>query len=349
MSAPRVSVLVVVRNEAAALDRLLGTLAQQTLPKDAWELIVVDGRSEDGSHAVAERWAQRFAADGGPPARVLDNPRRILASGWNIGIRAARAPVVLRLDAHAAVAPDFLERSLAALAERPEAWAAGGVLRTIGHEYWGRVNAVVLSHPFGVGDSPFRVGAGERVRGARAGARAPGWADTAPYAAYWRWVFDRVGLLDERLVRNEDLELHARIRAAGGRFWLDPDIVVEYAARPTLRALLAKAWGDGFWTVRARRLHRGAFRPRHLAPPVFVAGLLAAVAALAWPPARAVGAAALAAYAAAVLAAAAGGARRAGDVRLFPGLCLAFPAFHVTRGVASLVSLAVPWRRGGAA
>ncbi|MBE3590654.1 MAG: glycosyltransferase [Firmicutes bacterium] len=342
MSAPRVTVLVVVRNEAAALDRLLESLMRQTLPPEEWEWIVVDGLSEDGSRAVAERWAARCAARGGPAALVLENPGRILASGWNIGLRAARAPVVLRLDAHAAVPPDFLERSLAALDARREAWAAGGVLRTVGRGYWGRVNAVVLSHPFGVGDSPFRVSAGARAR--RAGAGEPRWADTAPYAAYRRWVFERVGYFREALRRNEDLELHARVRAAGGRFWLDPSIVVEYEARPTLRGLLQKAWGDGFWSVRAWRLQRGAFRPRHLAPPVFAAAILLALGALLWPAERPAGAALLLAYCAAVLVAAAHAAARAGDPRLFPGLCLAFPAFHLTRGLASLVSLALRWR-----
>lgn len=328
----RLSVLIVVRDEAGPLAALLDSLSRQTLPPAAFELIIVDGGSGDASRRVAEEAARRFSAGGGPPVSILDNPRRTLAPGWNLGIRAARAPVVLRLDAHARIPPGFLAASLDALGQRPDAWAAGGRIRTVGETYWGRVNAIVLSHPFGVGGSPFRTSRGTPGEGRGR------WVDTVPYAAYHRWVFERVGLFDERLRRGEDLELHARIRRAGGRFWLDDAVESEYVARPTLGGLLKKAWGDGFWNPRALALSGGAMRPRHYAPPLFV--LLAATLGALAVAGRGLPLAAFAGlYLAAALAAAVDGAWRTGELSRAPGAWLASALFHLTRGLAALAGI----------
>lgn len=339
----RITVLVVCRDERRALAALLSDLRAQTLPPHEFEVVVVDGLSRDGSREAALDAARLWRREGGPALAVLENRRKTLAPGWNRGVGAARAPAVLRLDAHARVAPDFLARTLAVLATRPEAWGVGGRIVTVGEGFWGRVNAALLAHPFGVGGSRFRTG------------RGFGWADTVPYAAYRRWVFDVVGRFDEDLDRGEDLAFHARLRRAGGRLWLDPAIESVYVARPTLAGLLRKAWGDGLWNPRAARRAPGAMRFYHFAPPAYALALALLWAALPWigplP-----GLALLALHAAASLVAALDASRRpaptppegepqaapagqGGRLAFVPALALAFMLFHLVRGVAVVAGL----------
>lgn len=341
----RLTVLIVCRNEARALERLLSDLGRQTLPAHAFEVVVVDGCSRDGSREAALAWARRWRLSGGPDLAVLENARLTLAPGWNAGVRAARAPAVLRLDAHARVGPRFLAGSLALLSLHPEAWAAGGRVVTVGEGFWGQVNAALLSHPFGVGGSRFRTG------------RGAGWADTVPYAAYRLWVFDVVGPFDEDLARGEDLAFHARLRRRGGRLWLDPEVESVYVARPTLVSLLRKAWGDGFWNPRAARRAPGAMRPYHFAPPAYVLSLIVLAAAAPWlGPGPVAALFALHAGLAGVAAVAAARARPRRPRELPPGLVdpdraprgpafalalwLAFVLFHLVRGLAALVGAA---------
>ena len=48
------------------------------------------------------------------------------------------------------------------------------------------------------------------------------WVDTVPFGCYRREVFDRIGLFDEELVRNQDDELNLRLIKHGGRILLSP-------------------------------------------------------------------------------------------------------------------------------
>lgn len=257
-SRPTVSAIVVVRNEVQHVGRCVESLLAQDYDRLV-ELILVDGMSSDGTRAILDEFAVKHPSR----VRVLDNPKRTLAAGWNLAIKAARGEVVIRLDAHAVAAPSFVRKSVELLRRHPEAWCAGGVLETIGVTPIGEVVAELLKSPFGVGNSLFRIKSDWE-----------GFVDTVPYGAYWRWVFDRVGLFDEELVRNEDLDLHARIRKAGGKFYLSSEVRTVYLARSTLSGLFKKAFGDGFWTMKAWRKNRQSLRLRHLLPLAFTAGVL---------------------------------------------------------------------------
>ena len=106
---PFVSALIVVRNEENRVGQCLDSLLSQDYPHDRYEIVVIDGDSSDRTVEIVQRMADGAARNGNPvPVRILSNPRRILASGWNIGIKAAKGEFVIRPDAHAFVEPDFL-------------------------------------------------------------------------------------------------------------------------------------------------------------------------------------------------------------------------------------------------
>lgn len=254
---PFVSVIVPMRNERRYIERCLRSVADQDYPRDRFEVIVVDGRSTDGSRELAESMREEL-----PNLRLLENRGRHTARGLNIGLAFARGEVIARVDAHAAVAPDYLRRSVAALRERG-ADVVGGPLETVGDSPVGETVALAISSPFGVGNAVFRYSRREQ------------WTDTVAFPAYRRDVFDRMGPFDE-IEGGEDDEFHYRLRDAGGQILLTPSIRPTYFARSSFRELTRQYFGYGQAKVVVLSRHPRRTRLRQLVPAAFVLALLAA-------------------------------------------------------------------------
>ncbi len=253
---PRVSVILPIRNEASHIARCLESVCAQDYSPQRLEILVVDGMSDDGTRAVVADFAARDAR-----VRLLDNPRRIVPTALNRGLAVSTGEIIIRVDGHAVIARDYVRRCVADL-ERVSADCVGGPIQALGETYVARAIAVAQSSPFGVGDAAFRH------------ARESQYVDTLAFGAYRRRVFDRVGLFDEELVRNQDDEFNFRLTRAGGKIWLDCDIHSTYYSRSTLRALCKQYLEYGFWKVRVIQKHRRPASWRHLVPGLFVLALL---------------------------------------------------------------------------
>jgi succinoglycan biosynthesis protein ExoA len=270
---PQVSVVLPIRNEADHIEACLERLLAQDYPADRFEILVVDGRSDDGTRAVVQRVQARH-----PDAalRLLDNPQGTVPPALNVGIRAARGDVIVRMDGHAIPTADYLSACVAALA-RSGAANVGGVVVAEGATPFGQAVALATQHPLGAGDAKHRIGG------------APGDVDTVPFGAFRREVFDKVGLFDESLVRNQDYEFNVRIRAAGERVHFDPAIRFAYTPRGSIRALWTQYLQYGWWKVETVRRHPHSLRWRQAVPPVFVLGLVVLLLAAPWSAPAAVG------------------------------------------------------------
>lgn len=265
------SVVIVAYNAARHVVDLLGDITAQDYPSGAFEIVVVDGGSTDGTPEVARKHLEVHARAGW---QILANPGRTLPCGWNIAVAAARYPFTLRLDAHSRIPPGFLRACADAL--RGGHLIVGGIVTTIPDPRAGRLARVAELGRFGGSAAAFRRPVG------------PGEVDTLAYAAYHRSVFIAVGLFDERLTRNQDNEMHRRIRQAGYRFHLDPGITSTYRMRASYRALLRQKFGNGYWAPLASSINFGCMSMRHLAPFALLCALamltFVAVAARFWIP-----------------------------------------------------------------
>ncbi len=266
--APFVSVVLAVRNEADFIGRCVRSILDGDYPGDRMEVLVVDGMSDDGTREIVERLTREDLR-----VRLLENRARIVAAGVNIGIRESRGQVVTWLGGHAEYAPDFLARSVGALRAHPECWCAGGPIETVSETFVGKVTAAAMSTPVGVGNAMFRLGGYE------------GYVDTATFASYWRWVFDKIGLFDEELVRNQDDEFNARLIQQGGKIWLTPLIRSRYYPRTSLRKLWRQYFQYGTWRIRTIQKLGQPATVRQIVPLLFVVGLVAClVGAAVWRP-----------------------------------------------------------------
>jgi len=255
MSDVQISVVMGVRNEADHIEELLADIIVQDLSNGQFELIIADGESDDGTDDIIARW---MADHPKIRAKLIHNAKRWQYPGVNMCIRHAQGEAILVLDGHARIPPDFLSNNLEAL-ESSGAGVVGGFWNTRGAgSVWGKAIEGALSSWFGVGSARFRI-EGE-----------PGPVDVVPFGCFRREVFERVGLYREELGSNADLDIFQRVRQAGFMVYLDTSIQATYFARPNLQSLARQMFRNGRWFP----AHLKATRPRHLAPLVFVLGMI---------------------------------------------------------------------------
>jgi glycosyltransferase involved in cell wall biosynthesis len=257
---PRVSIIIPCYNEQATIRQLLEAIYQQTYSRAETEVVIADGLSEDETRDEIKSFQHEHTD---LDVRVVENKARTIPSAVNCGILASRGEIIVRVDAHSRPYPDYVERCVAAL-ESNLGDNVGGVweIKPGGESWLARSIAYAAAHPLGVGDAGYRIGA-----------RASE-VDTVPFGAFRRELIDEIGLFDETLLSNEDYEFNTRIRQAGGRVWLDPEIVTVYYARSTLRELARQYWRYGYWKFRMLRRYPDTLRWRQALPPLFVASLI---------------------------------------------------------------------------
>ncbi|MBN1966716.1 MAG: glycosyltransferase family 2 protein [Anaerolineae bacterium] len=311
---PRVTVIMPARNEARFIAHTLGAVLAQDFPPERLEIVVIDDGSTDGTADVIT------SLPGAERVRIVAGKGRGVAAALNVGGRAAAGEIVIRVDAHNVIAPDYVRRSVELLVSG-EADNAGGRWEIIGGTPIERAIAAAFTSPFGVGGAPWRVSECREV------------VDTVPFGAYWREALLRLGGWDERLTRNQDYELNWRLRAAGGVIVYDPAIVSTYHVKRGLRGLWRQYHQYGLWKARVIRMHPRSWRWRHLVAPAFAASLVVAgLLSLFGPVGRLLLAGIVLAYTLAVGAAAAITAARRGWSHL-PRLPLVFAILHLSWGL----------------
>ena len=254
----QVSVVMPVYNEEAYIDQCVQSLLLQDYPLDDMEWIFVDGNSKDKTVEILNRYAEQYPN----LIRIYQNPHKIVPYAMNIGIEASKGIYIIRLDAHADYAPDYISKCVYYL-QKTDAENVGGVAETKSHGFVGNAIAKMLSSKFGVGNSHFRTNG------------SSGYVDTVPFGAFKREVFRKYGGYDERLVRNQDNEMNFRIRKNGGKIYLSDDIHLSYYCRDSIRGIAQMAKKNGMWNVITMKLCPGSMGLRHFIPLAFLLSVLA--------------------------------------------------------------------------
>jgi len=322
MAGPVVSVIVPCRNERATIERSVASmLAQHGVPGEI-ELVVADGRSDDGTREILDRLAQVDHR-----VRVIDNPGLIVSTALNLAVAAARADVIVRMDTHSEYAGDYVANCLEAL-QSTGALNVGGPALTRGDGYFQCANALAYQSPFSVGGARFH------------DPHYEGWVDTVTYGCWHKDTLLRVGLFDEALVRNQDDELNLLLIRSGGRIWQTPRIQSWYRPRASWSALFKQYLQYGYWKVRVIRKHKVPASIRHLVPGLFVAALIALMpAAFVWPAARWTLAVIVLSYASVLLIASLVICARKERRKYFVVMPAVLAAYHLGYGVGFIAGL----------
>lgn len=257
-----ITIILPIRNEEQFIEKSLGAIFKQSYPAEYIQVLIVDGMSTDRTREFIESLAEKHP---GTSLSILDNPEKIVPTGINIGLQKATGNIIIRVDGHCIIAPDYICKCVEHL-QSDSVDGVGGPMESIGETYMAKAIAVGMSSPFGVGNSAFRTTYGKSKL-----------VDTVPFPAYTREIIERVGLYDEELVRNQDDEYNYRIREAGGKILLADDVRSTYFSRASLKKLWRQYYQYGFWKVRVLQKHPRQMSLRQFIPPAFVLALLASL------------------------------------------------------------------------
>jgi succinoglycan biosynthesis protein ExoA len=253
---PLISVIMPIRNEADYIAHSLNAVMAQDFPFNRIEIFVVDGMSSDGTRQILQEYAKEY-----PNLHLVDNPGRIVPTGFNTAITLARGTIIIRIDGHTLIDPDYVRQCIDAL-YNTGADNVGGKMNAVGISGFGEAVALATSSPFGVGGGRFHYSDKKE------------WVDTVYMGAWRREIFDRIGLFDEELVRDQDDEFNYRLREQGGKILLSPKIKSTYTVRSKPRSLWRQYFQYGYWKVRVLQKHPRQMRPRQFIPPAFAGVLL---------------------------------------------------------------------------
>ena len=256
-----ISIIIPILNEEKYIASCLDSILQSDYDKDKMEVLLVDGGSEDGTMQIINEYQKRYHF-----IKLLHNPKKIVPVAMNIGIKEASGEYVVRLDAHSSYPKDYFSK-LIYWHKKLEADNVGGVITTEVKNKTQKSSAIrkVLSSRFGVGNSEFRVGV-DSVKE----------VSTVPFGCYKKDVFKKYGYYDERLVRNQDIELNKRIIQGGGKIYLVPDIICTYYARESFEDLAKNNFSNGKWGILTPYYTKNlnSLSLRHFIPLLFVLSLI---------------------------------------------------------------------------
>lgn len=254
-----VSVIIPCRNEEKFINKCLDSIIDNEYPKDRFEILVVDGMSEDGTRDIIKKFSQKYSF-----INLLDNHKKIVPTALNIGIHFAKGDIIIRMDAHNVYEKHYILKCVQYIRKYSVDNIGGIWITSSGSDSMiAKSIAFALSHSFGVGNSYFRVGSQE-----------PRFTDTVPFGCYKKEVFERIGLFNENLMRNQDIEFNLRLKRAGGRILLVPDVISYYHARSNLKDLFKQNFLNGYWVIYGSKFAKLPFSLRHLIPFAFVISLL---------------------------------------------------------------------------
>jgi glycosyltransferase involved in cell wall biosynthesis len=267
----KISVIIPCRNEEKYIARCLESVINNDYPKDYMEVFVVDGKSNDLTQKIIREYSEKYSF-----INLLVNENKTVPYAMNMGIKLSKGDYIIRLDAHSEFPSNYFSK-LIEWSKKLNADNVGAVWITEVKNKNTKTNSIkaVLSNKFGVGNSFFRIGINE-VRE----------VDTVPFGCYKKVVFEKIGLYDNRLDRDQDIELNKRLKKNGGKIFLLPDVYSIYYARETFYDIAKNNFQTGLWNILTvyltKRIH--SLSLRHFIPLIFLFSLLIPLILVLWEP-----------------------------------------------------------------
>jgi GT2 family glycosyltransferase len=248
-----VTIVIPCLNERDYILRCLKSIANQTYPSHLIQTFICDGNSNDGTPEIINDFSIT-----NPQFQLLINEQKTTPFALNLGIKKATSDIIIILGAHSELDKDFVLNSITSFDIDPGIMCTGGVLQSEYENVTSQIIGSAMSSPFGVGNAHFRTGSKN------------GFVDTVAFGAYKKEIFEKVGLFDEDLIRNQDDEFNYRITSNGYKIYLNSDIKCKYFVRASFLKLFKQYYQYGYWKVFVNKKHKSVTTVRQLIPMMFV-------------------------------------------------------------------------------
>lgn len=256
-----ISIICPIYNEEKYIEKCINSILGQDYPHSEMEVLLIDGMSSDKTREIVQFYQKKY-----PFIRLLDNPDKIVPFALNIGVKEAKGDIIIRLDAHAYYPTNYFS----CLVQNLVYFGVdniGAVCKTDVFTKNAKTLSIreVLSNRFGVGNSLFRIGIKAAME-----------VDTVPFGCWRKSVFEKYGLFDTRLVRNQDIEFNKRIVRNGGKIMIIPDTYSIYYARETFQSIIKNNYENGKWNILTIKMTKElkSLSIRHFIPLLFLLSLI---------------------------------------------------------------------------
>ena len=254
-----ISIIMPIRNEERHIKKTIESILNQKNFHDKYEIIIADGMSTDNTRDIIDRFIRE-----GENIILIDNYQKIVPTGFNMGLSRAKGEIIIRVDGHTVLKPDYILNCLKSLKENNAA-NVGGLMNARGSGFIDELVSMATSSIFGVGNSYFHFSSKSR------------YVDTVFLGAWRKEMFYKYGGFDEELVRNQDDEFNFRLTQNGEKIWLDTSIKSIYFPRNSLKKLFKQYFQYGFYKIRLLQKRGGFSSIRHFIPGSFVMCLIISI------------------------------------------------------------------------
>jgi glycosyltransferase involved in cell wall biosynthesis len=250
---PTVAIVIPCRNEEKYIGKCIDSILDQDYPAEKLSVYVCDGKSTDETASIVQNYALEHTR-----VHYLVNEKQSTPFALNLGIKASESEIVIILGAHSELYADYVSNCVLAFSLGENIGCTGGIIENVYENETAELIGKAMSSGFGVGNAHFRTGAKD------------GFVDTVAFGAYKREVFDKIGLFDEELIRNQDDEFNYRVTQAGFKIYLFQQIRCRYFVRASFEKLFEQYRQYGYWKVYVNKKHKAITTLRQLVPLFFV-------------------------------------------------------------------------------
>lgn len=254
----KITVICPIYQESKFIESCIQSIIEQDISKDNLEVFFIDGMSTDGTREKVREYSNKYHF-----ISLLDNPNKVVPYALNIGLENATGDVIIRIDGHCEYPKNYLSVLSNKLFEL-NADNVGALWNTLPADDNAVCYAIAIgsSHKFGVGASLHKVGAKEIIE-----------TDTVPFGCYKREVFEKIGVFDEELIRNQDDEFNGRLVKNGGKIYLIPELVINYKARNTFPKMMKMYYQYGLFKPLVNKKIGSPATMRQFFPLLFLLGI----------------------------------------------------------------------------
>ena len=224
----QLSIIIPIHNEILYIQKSFESIILAGSEIES-EFFFVDGQSNDGTYEWIKKEIKKI-----DNCRLILNDKKYVSHGFNLIFNQTKGKFISRVDGHTIYPKSYFSDALDIFMKN-NADVVGGPANHIGISWKGKVIANCMMHPFGVGNSKFRI------------SKEKQYVDTVPFPIYKRKVLEKIGLYDEELIKNQDDELNYRCVENGFKILMSPKLKTNYLVRDNLNDLSKQYFFYGFY------------------------------------------------------------------------------------------------------